>query len=613
MRVIATILVVAAVLAAGASGGSGRALVPSTLKPFTSLTLNGSKGAIRAVVYDGNHALASRDQVVTTAMTAFTVPAAPFAAKTTYVVADGQCGSAAPNACRGVPTSGGLGDRLSFAGGVGALSVGPDAFKGSDGCPWGQDTCLWDTLSYHVSQYVASGDTTTSVTLNRGVESRYDCFNHEAQVFAVGPSSAWTDAGYVAAGTGLRNQGSGRIVVSGIPAGSVVQKAFLYWNILNESEPLGAIAVNQTRFGGTMIGRDEAPCWDPTPWSWAYRADVTSSVTGNGTYAISGYPTGVTSGVQPFAPPQLTPLMEGASLIVFYAPKAPPNTVSGSPSGVVLVNGKPYAGGPIPYGSKVDVTKGAVTLSPTDGTLTASGGGGITAQFILLRAKTAGRPIIELRLTGVDFKACAKRTAQSRTAGKIVRRLWAKGNGKFRTRGRYASAAIRGTDWLTADRCNSTFVRTRQGVVAVFDLVLKKTVLVKAGQSYSAAKKPKPSAAGRTTVGDYAGPMVFRAADGSKWQTQYARLSVKTVGAKRVASVRWTYTPVGWSAPAVCTHNLEETGVNKQAAVLFRVSSMTGSCIPNAERYIISLKQDRAVSHLFYGSGITAAGSLRKR
>jgi hypothetical protein len=606
------IAVAAAVVATSASGSSGRALVPSTLKPFTSLTLNGSKGAIRAVVYDGNHALAFRDGLVTTAITGFTVPAAPFTAMTTYVVADGQCSSAAPNGCRGVSSFVGIGDTISFAGGAGTASLGPDAIKGSDGCPWGQDTCLWDTLSFDVSHYIAPGDTTVSATLDVGPDTNggADCFNHEAQVFAVGPSSAWTDAGYVATGIGLRNQGSGSVTVSGIPAGAVVQKALLYWNILNESDPLGAIAFNQTRFSGTMIGRDESPCW-PTPWSWAYRADVTASVTGNGKYTLSGYPTGVTNSVAPWPTPPVMPLMEGASLIVFYGKKAPPNTVSGSPSGAVLVNGRPYAGGPIPFGAKVDVTQGAVTLSPAEGTLTASGGGGISAQFILLRAKAAGEPIVELRLTGGDFQACAKRAAQSRTAGKTVRRLWAKGDGKFRTRGRYASAAIRGTDWLTADRCNGTFVRVRQGIVAVLDFVLKKTVLVNAGQSY-VAKKKSSAAPASSRVGEYAGPMVFRFPDGSIQQTQYARLSVKTVGTKRVASVKWTYVAVEWAAPALCTHNLEQASVNQQGVVLFRVSSMTGSCIPSAKSYRISLKPARAATHLFYASGLTASGSLKR-
>ncbi|MGH3118677.1 MAG: hypothetical protein ACRDQ2_16500 [Gaiellales bacterium] len=600
------IAVVAAVVATSASGGSGRALVPSSLKPFASLTLSGSKGAIRAVVYDGNHALVFRDQVVTTAMTGFTVPAAPFTAKTTFVVADGQCSSSAPNGCRGVLTPVGLGDTLSFAGGASMRSLGPDAIKGSDGCPWGQDTCLWDTLSFDVSHYLAPGAKTVSVTLNRGVDGTgNDCFNHEAQVFAVGPSSAWTDAGYVAAGIGLRNQGSGNVTVSGIPAGAVVQKALLYWNVLNESEPPRAISVNQTPFAGTMIGRDEGPCWG-TPWSWAYRADVTSRVKSSGAYTISGYPTGTTSGGEPFTNPRLYPMMEGASLIVFYAPKAPPNTVSGSPTGTVRVNGKPYTGGPIPYGAKVDVTKGKVTLKADVGTLTASGGGGISAQFILLRAKAAGKPIVELRLTGGDFKACATRAAQSRVkTAKTVRRLWAKGSGRFRTRGRYASAAIRGTDWLTADRCGSTFVKTRQGVVSVLDLLLKKTVLVKAGQGYVAKKKP--SAAARTLAGDFAGPMDFRTAGGSIWQTQYARVSVKNA----TASVRWTYGSVPWNAPAVCTHNLVRISGGPDLA--FRVNSTTGSCIPNAKSYRIALKGGRAAVHLVYGTGPTASGSLPRR
>jgi hypothetical protein len=252
-----------------------------------------------------------------------------------------------------------------------------------------------------------------------------------------------------------------------------------------------------------------------------------------------------------------------AAALAVAAPTTPASgPVMGTPSGTVLVNGRVYTGGAISYGSKVDVTKGKVTLKADVGRLTASGGGGITAQFTLRRLKAGGKPIVELRLAGGDFKACGKRAAQSRAkTAKTVRRLWAKGSGKFRTRGRYASAAIRGTDWLTADRCDSTFVKTRQGVVAVLDLVLKKTVLVKAGQSYAAKKKP--SAAARTIAGDFAGKMVFRTAGGSIWQTQYARLSVTKSG----ASVRWTYVPVPWSAQATCTHSLDQS---------FRVRSTTG-------------------------------------
>jgi hypothetical protein len=89
-------------------------------------------------------------------MSGFATPPA-FTVLTTYVVADGQCGEASPDGCDGVRTSG-SGDELDFQGGAGVVSDGLDAVKGSDGCPWGTDTCLWDTRSFDVSLVVAPGD-----------------------------------------------------------------------------------------------------------------------------------------------------------------------------------------------------------------------------------------------------------------------------------------------------------------------------------------------------------------------------------------------------------------------------------------------------------------------
>ncbi len=296
----------------GLSAGSASSLDPP-LSPFTSLSLASPGGTIDAVVYDGNEFLAGSS--VTTPMGGFGTAAAGDIAKTTYVVVDGQCGNAAPNGCTGVPT-GGSGDTLSFTGGAGTLTDGPDAFKGSDPCPWGPDTCLWDTRNFDVSAEVAPGDTSVSVTVTSGNSADgTDCINHEAQVFARGPAAAWADAGYVAAGAGLRNQGSGTITISGIPAGSTVKKAYLFWNILNPTDPGGAMMVNATSTPGTLVAPGGDPCWDSG--SWAYEADVTLVVTGNGSYTVLGYPTGSTSGLDPWHNPSPTPIMEGASLIVF--------------------------------------------------------------------------------------------------------------------------------------------------------------------------------------------------------------------------------------------------------------------------------------------------------
>jgi hypothetical protein len=67
-----------------------------------------------------------------------------------------------------------------------------------------------------------------------------------------------------------------------------------------------------------------------------------------------------------------------------------------------------------------------------------------------------------------------------------VRHLWGAGSGKFRTKGRFASATLRGTTWLTDDRCDGTLVRVTQGAVSVRDIPRRKTVLVRAPAKYLA-------------------------------------------------------------------------------------------------------------------------------
>ena len=48
-----------------------------------------------------------------------------------------------------------------------------------------------------------------------------------------------------------------------------------------------------------------------------------------------------------------------------------------------------------------------------------------------------------------------------------VRRLWGRARGRFRTRGSYSAATIRGTKWLTEDRWGSTAVASAEGTVTV--------------------------------------------------------------------------------------------------------------------------------------------------
>jgi hypothetical protein len=118
---------------------------------------------------------------------------------------------------------------------------------------------------------------------------------------------------YVAAGVGMRGTGAGSITIREIPANARVTNAFLYWAIIganNDPEPIMFRGnINGTRIKGELIGTDTDPCWDPSVATFAFRTNVTSLVTGNGTYTLSGFASGAF-----FTPP----LNEGASLVIIY-------------------------------------------------------------------------------------------------------------------------------------------------------------------------------------------------------------------------------------------------------------------------------------------------------
>ena len=162
---------------------------------------------------------------------------------------------------------------------------------------------------------------------------------------------------------------------------------------------------------------------------------------------------------------------------------------TGTTTGTVLVNGRPFTSGPIPYDSTVDVTDGTLKMTADTGTITVSGEG-VPAAFKLLRRTDKKKPIIEMKLVKGDFSACPKRkkssAGQTTAATTTVRQLWGQGKGQFRTRGRYAAATVRGTYWLTRDRCDGTLVKVAQGVIQVNDIPKRTQVTVRAPKSYLA-------------------------------------------------------------------------------------------------------------------------------
>jgi hypothetical protein len=136
-----------------------------------------------------------------------------------------------------------------------------------------------------------------------------------------------------------------------------------------------------------------------------------------------------------------------------------------------------------------DVTKGRVAL-----TTAANRRGDLQTtqayEGFFTALQSQGSPVTDLVLRSGNFDAiCGSGgvdIARASANTKSVRHLWANGKGKFRTKGRFAAASIRGTEWQTDDRCDGTLITVAKGAVSVFDQTLQKTVVVRAGQTYLA-------------------------------------------------------------------------------------------------------------------------------
>jgi hypothetical protein len=141
----------------------------------------------------------------------------------------------------------------------------------------------------------------------------------------------------------------------------------------------------------------------------------------------------------------------------------------------------------IPVGAILDATNGRVrVVTAVPGAKTQSADF-FQGAFVVTQAKSG---LADLTLFGGNFAACGKAArAAAGAKNATVRNLWGTGAGKFRTKGRYATAAIRGTTWLTSDRCDGTLVKVTKGSVTVRDLVAKKSVVLTKGQSYLAKKR----------------------------------------------------------------------------------------------------------------------------
>ena len=144
----------------------------------------------------------------------------------------------------------------------------------------------------------------------------------------------------------------------------------------------------------------------------------------------------------------------------------------------------------IPVGSLLDTRRGRIRLTSSATTATRIQDGEFLGGVfqVLQSRRRAARGLTELRLRGSSFRRCgsAASAAARRLSRRTVRRITSRANGRFRTRGRFSAATVRGTTWTTSDRCDGTLTKVTRGSVTVRDFRRRKNIVVRRGKSYLA-------------------------------------------------------------------------------------------------------------------------------
>lgn len=138
----------------------------------------------------------------------------------------------------------------------------------------------------------------------------------------------------------------------------------------------------------------------------------------------------------------------------------------------------------IPVGSLVDTRRGKALLSSVRDRGGSVQQGHFSKGLFQVRQRRSDRYLTELILRG-EIGPCPKGENATASAG-ASRKLWGNANGRYRTRGRYSSGAVRGTRWLVADSCDGTLTVIRRGRVAVRDFTRDITTVLEKGERYLA-------------------------------------------------------------------------------------------------------------------------------
>jgi hypothetical protein len=153
--------------------------------------------------------------------------------------------------------------------------------------------------------------------------------------------------------------------------------------------------------------------------------------------------------------------------------------------------------GQMPMGTEIDARNGRVGLAAARDTKGAVQGGEFYGGVFKVTQTKGSQPITDLSLTGANPRRPVQRkkpstartsafAAAKRKPKAKPRRLWGRASGRFRSKGNFSAATVRGTWWLVEDHCDYTLTRVRDGVVRVRDLTRRKTITLRKGKSYRA-------------------------------------------------------------------------------------------------------------------------------
>ena len=144
----------------------------------------------------------------------------------------------------------------------------------------------------------------------------------------------------------------------------------------------------------------------------------------------------------------------------------------------------------VPIGTVIDTRAGTVRLtSATAPPKKLQTGNFFLGRFQVLQQRSLKGLtdlVIQDKLKRSTCAAQGQQASAAKLSARILGLLRGKAHGHFRTKGRFAAATVRGTEWGVRDRCDGTLTVVTRGVVAVRDLTLRKTVIVKTGHTYLA-------------------------------------------------------------------------------------------------------------------------------